>query len=67
MRFNLMNFRKKQKLSQEKMATILGVSRPYYSNIENGKADPTFGVMRKFEANFKNLYEDIWELFKNDE
>lgn len=64
MRFNLIKLRKTLKLSQEEMAKKLDVSRPHYSNIENGKADPTFGVMKRFEELFKEQYEDIWELFK---
>lgn len=62
MRFNLMNFRKKQKLSQEKMATLLGVSRPHYSDIENGKATPSIDFAYKIQKVFD--VDDVLELLK---
>lgn len=66
MRFNLIKFRKMRKLSQEEIAAKLDVSRQHYSNVENGKADPSFGVMEKFEEVFKDQYEDFWELFRKE-
>lgn len=52
MRFNLMNFRKKKKLSQEKMSELLGISRPYYSEIEMGKKTPSVELAYKIEEVF---------------
>lgn len=62
MRFNLMNFRKKIKLSQKEMAKLLGISRPHYSDIENGKATPSiefaYAIQRAFDV------DDVLELLK---
>ena len=67
MRFNLIKFRKGLKLRQEDMALKLGISRPHYSKIENGIKKPKFEMMEKFEEVFKDQYEDIWELFKEED
>lgn len=66
-RFNLIKFRKKLKLSQEEISEMLDISRPYYSDIETGKANPNYNLMVKFGEIFKNKYDDIWELFKKEE
>lgn len=52
MRFNLMNFRKKKKLSQRKMSELLGISRSYYSEIETGKKTPSVELAYKIEEVF---------------
>ena len=64
MRFNLMKFRKKNKLSQEKMATLLEVSRPHYSDIENGKTTPSIEFAYKIQAAFN--VDDVMELLKKE-
>lgn len=64
MRFNLMNFRKKRKLSQEKMASLLGISRPCYSNIENGKVSPSIDFAYKIQEVFE--IDDVMELLKKE-
>lgn len=66
-RKNLKKFRIDMNLKSKEMAEKLGISLVHYSNIENGKVDPTFGFMEKFEEAFKNEYQDIWELFKKSE
>ena len=66
-RKNLLKLRIELGLKSQEMATELGVGRVHYSNIENGKNDPTFGFMEKLEELCtKRGYavEDIWELFK---
>ena len=64
MRFNLIKFRKKKKLSQEKMATKLGISRPCYSNIENGKVSPSVDFAYKIQEVFE--VDDVLELLKTE-
>lgn len=64
MRFNLMNFRKKKKLSQKVMASKLGVSRPHYSDIENGKVSPSIDFAFKLQETFD--IDDVMELLKKD-
>lgn len=62
MRFNLMKFRKKQKLSQKEMASLLEVSRPHYSDIENGKTTPSIEFAYKIQEVFG--VDDVLELLE---
>ncbi len=65
MRFNLYKFRKKSlKLSQENMANKLGISRPHYSDIENGKVSPSID----FAYNIQEVFgvDDVMELLKKE-
>ncbi len=69
-RKNLIKLRVELGLRSQEMAEELGFSRQHYSNIENGRVDPTFGFMEKLEQLCKergNEVEDIWELFKQAE
>ena len=66
-RKNLIKFRIDLGLKSQEMAEKLGISRVHYSYIENGKKDPTFGFLEKFESTCKEMdieLDDIWELFK---
>lgn len=65
-RKNLVKFRIDLGLKSQEMAEKLEIGRVHYSNIENGKADPTYGFILKFEKTFKDQYEDVWELFKKE-
>lgn len=70
MRLNLIKFRKtreKGKRTQTYFSKVLGITRQHYINLENGFADPSFGLMERFEVAFKDQYEDMWELFKKSE
>lgn len=64
MRFNLIKFRKKKKLSQETMASLLGISRPHYSDIENGKTSPSIDFAYKVKEVFN--IDDVMELLKKE-
>lgn len=64
MRFNLLKFRKTKKLSQESMASLLGISRPHYSNIEKGKVSPSIDIAYKIIEVFN--VDDVMELLKKD-
>lgn len=69
-RKNLVKLRVELGLKSQEMAEHLGIGRVHYSNIENGKADPTFGFIEKLEklcASKGIVVEDIWELFKKAE
>lgn len=66
-RNNLKLFRMKQGLSSKEMAEKLGANYTYYSNIENGRIDPSFKFVEKFGMIFKGKYDDFWELFKKGE
>ena len=65
MRFNLYKFRKKNlKLSQESMAKQLEISRPHYSDIENGKVSPSIDFAYKIQEVFG--VDDVMELLKKE-
>lgn len=69
-RINLIKFRKtreKEKRSKTYFAKVLGITRQHYADIENGTSNPSFGLMKKFGKEFKDEYEDLWELFDNGE
>lgn len=63
-RYNLKSFRQKKDLTQQEMATLLGISKSYYIAIELGNAEPSFKVALKIHEVFKDEYEDIFELLK---
>ena len=69
-RKNLIKLRIELGMKSQDMAEQLGVSRVHYSNIENGKNDPTFGFIERLEKLCTGkgiVVEDIWELFKKAE
>lgn len=63
-RFNLKIFREKQGLKQQEMADKLGISKSYYVAIELGNSEPSFRVAEALYNNFKDKYDDIFELLK---
>lgn len=68
-RKNLTKLRTDLGLKSQEFAERLGISRQHYSNIENGKVDPTFGIISRLEKVLVNEgyeIEDIWNLFKKD-
>ena len=69
-RKNLIKLRADLGLKSQEFAELLEISKQHYSNIENGKVDPTFGIITRLEKilNDKNyVIEDIWKLFKKGE
>lgn len=66
-RKNLRLFRMKIGLLSKEMAEKLDVHPTYYSNIENGKIEPSWEFAEKFGNMFKGQYEDFWLLFKKEE
>lgn len=68
-RKNLVKLRADLGLKSQEFAELLEISRQHYSNIENGKVDPTFGIITRLEKVLDNAgyeIEDIWNLFKID-
>ena len=63
-RYNLKSFREKQGLNQLEMAKKLGISKSYYVAIELGNCEPSFRVAEALYNNFKDKYDDIFELLK---
>lgn len=64
-RKNLIKFRIDLGLKSQDMAKKLKITKGYYSRIENGSSDPTFGFMERFGEIFN--YDDVWTLFKKYE
>lgn len=62
MRFNLKNLRESKKLNQTRMAQKLKISRPHYSKIENGKAEPTIDMAYILRDEFG--VDDVLECLK---
>lgn len=54
-------------LLSKEMAEKLGVNATYYSNVENGRIDPSFDFVQKFGNLFRGQYEDFWVLFEKGE
>lgn len=54
-------FRRKRGLSQEELAQIVGVSRPYLSDIENGKGSPGGPLILKIAKALDEKVENIFE------
>lgn len=69
LRLNLIKFRKTREAGKRSItyfAKVLDITRQHYTDIENGKSNPSFGLMEKFEQAFKDQYDDIWELFRKE-
>lgn len=52
--------RKKQEISQEKLAEEIGISRTYLSDIENNRYNPSFGVVLSI-AKYLNISLEKFE------
>lgn len=61
-RKNLMKWEIDNNLKRIDIAKKLGISTAHYSNIVNGKADPSLEVIERFQKVFQ--VDNIWELFK---
>jgi putative transcriptional regulator len=64
MRYNLIKFRRNMRLSQEEMASKLGISRAYYSRVETGKSEPAIGLAFKIQEAFN--VDNVLDLFKKE-
>lgn len=59
-RKKLIKARKKRNLTQNNVAELLGISRSYVSQIENGKKNPSHGVSKKISTLFSLNIND-WD------
>ncbi len=51
--------RKKRKLTQDELAEAVGITSKHLGNIENGKSNPSFKLMKKI-AEFMNVSLDVF-------
>lgn len=71
-RFNLIDFRKRSGLTQIQMANKLGISKSHYTALELGKQNPSYSLLEKFDAEFRehdlysNDYKGLWSLFAKE-
>ena len=63
-RKNLKIFRIKHDMTQEEMATKLGVSVAHYGSVERGIYDPSYKMMETF---FKLYPDQKFEIFEKEE
>lgn len=63
MRQALANLRETRKMTQEHVASLVGISRSYYGLIETGDRNPTYGLAKKiakiFNVNVEALFFDL--------
>jgi len=62
---NLKALRQEQSLTQEELASILGVSRQTINSIETGKFDPSLKLVIKIARFFKTELESIFIFEEN--
>lgn len=63
-RKNLKIFRVKHDLTQEEMATMLGVSVAHYGSVERGIYDPSYKMMATF---FKLYPQENFKVFDKED
>lgn len=51
----LLLFRKEHELKQYEMADKLGITRPHYNRLENGKSNPSEKLYQKIEKEFEDV------------
>lgn len=69
-RKNLVKLRADLGLKSKEFAELLEISKQHYSNIENGKVNPTFEIITRLETILNDkgyVVEDVWKLFKKGE
>ena len=60
MKNNLKTLRQEKSISQDELASILGVSRQTINSIETGKFDPSLKLVIKITRFFKTELESIF-------
>lgn len=68
-RKNLNKFLVDHELTQTEVADYLGVTENHFSLLINGKSNPSFGLIEKFEQfcdKRKIIINDMWELWKKE-
>ena len=69
-RKNLIKLLVDHDLTQKDVAKYLGVTDNHFSMLVNGKADPSFGLIEKFEQLCQEhniIIDDMWEVWKKGE
>ncbi len=60
---NIRKIRKKRKISQQRFSKTIGIDRSYFVKIENGKKNPTVGMLKKIakglDTSVNKLCKDI--------
>ncbi|MDN3365400.1 helix-turn-helix transcriptional regulator [Priestia megaterium] len=59
-RDNLLKARKKRLLSQEEVASAIGIKRVFYNRIENGKSDPQLTIVKKLAVFFEESMDELF-------
>lgn len=59
-RTKLIESRKKLSMTQEDLAAKVGISRAYFTNIENGKHTPSLEVAKKIAATLNMSIDDLF-------
>ncbi len=60
MKNKVREFRKKQKLTQDELAELIGISRQAINAIEKGKFDPSLPTAFKLSELFKTSIEELF-------
>lgn len=55
---SLEEFRKAKGLMQTEMASLIGVSKSYYSKIERGFREPSYSFLKKLKECFREINID---------
>ncbi len=58
--FRLHEFRRKENMTQEELAKLLGISKDYLSMIERGVRNPSFKLAKKIADVFSATVDDIF-------
>ncbi|TCU64446.1 putative transcriptional regulator [Tissierella praeacuta] len=62
----LINKRIKNKITQDRLAQMIGISQQMISLIETGKRRPTIEIAKKLEVLFKTPMEELFaDIFSN--
>lgn len=60
MRQELITLRERAGLTQEDVASRVGVSRSFYGHIETGMRNPTYGLAKKIASVFDTTVDSIF-------
>lgn len=59
-RTELIQHRKGMDLTQDELAELANISRPYYANIEAGRKDPSIGVAKRIADALHTTVDSIF-------
>ena len=62
---NVFNLRKDRKISQDKMASDLGISRRTISKVENGEQNLSLEMAYRIAAYFELMVQDVFPVQEN--